>query len=358
MSTFIIKPLTSFRFIFAVMVFVSHADILRDDSPEMMWLFDNVLKEGYIGVTFFFVLSGFILSYTYHERISGKEIALKTFLVKRIARIYPMHLLTFCVMIPLIIRETPDYSLIDFMKHTVVNAFLFQSFIPLESYYFSFNGPSWSLSVEMFFYVLFPLMVVGLHRLPIKRAGSMLAVAMLIIPVLMIMVGETFQHFLFDINPLARLVDFAIGMFIFRVFEEVRLKNIDLNYSFFEWASILVMIFFFVLHKYVPQVFRYSAYYWIPISLIIFIFAFQKGIVSSIFSHRALVWLGELSFGFYMWHMVVMRYLIAVNFKFFNFNNSFLLLFIVFLTTVILSYGSFILFERPIIEYVRKKLKA
>lgn len=221
-SKLTIRPLTSFRFAFAVMVFVSHSDVLRDASPEMMWLFDNVCKEGYIGVTFFFVLSGFILSYTYNERIASKSIVYKTFLVKRIARIYPMHLLTLIMITPLIIQENPDYKLIDFIKHTVANASLVQSFIPFESYYFSFNGPSWSLSVEMFFYCLFPLIVLGSHRLTLKMMGTLLTITLVTISLSMIMVNELYQHFIFDINPLARLVDFAIGMFIFRVFDEVR----------------------------------------------------------------------------------------------------------------------------------------
>lgn len=57
----VIKPLTSFRFVFAILVFASHLDFVRNASSEMMWLFDNVFYEGYIGVTFFFVLSGFKL---------------------------------------------------------------------------------------------------------------------------------------------------------------------------------------------------------------------------------------------------------------------------------------------------------
>lgn len=135
------------------------------------------------------------------------------------------------------------------------------------------------------------------------------------------------------------------------------MKNLALNYSLFECVSILIMVLFFTGHKFVPQVFRYSAYYWIPISLIIFIFAFQKGFVSACLSHRLLVRLGELSFGFYMWHMVVMRYLIAVNLKFFHFENSFLMVSVIFLTTIILSYGSFILIERPVIDFVGRILR-
>jgi peptidoglycan/LPS O-acetylase OafA/YrhL len=68
-----IKPLTSLRFLFALCVFLSHYTI--NGSP--------VFYEGYIGVEFFFILSGFIISYKYAERIKNSAVSIKEFLVFR-----------------------------------------------------------------------------------------------------------------------------------------------------------------------------------------------------------------------------------------------------------------------------------
>lgn len=65
-----IKPLTSLRFIFAFMVFASHLGFLnKSESNVLHWVYDSVFHEGYIGVSFFFILSGFILAYNYQDGI-------------------------------------------------------------------------------------------------------------------------------------------------------------------------------------------------------------------------------------------------------------------------------------------------
>lgn len=83
-----ISPLTSLRFLFALMVFGAH--IYTIDL-----YFDHLFyKEGFVGVNFFFILSGFIIAYTYRDRLLEQKSTLREFWVARIARIYPLHLLT------------------------------------------------------------------------------------------------------------------------------------------------------------------------------------------------------------------------------------------------------------------------
>ena len=86
-----IDTLTSLRFIFAIMVFSAHCYVI--DS------FFNTLffKEGFVGVSFFFVLSGFIIAYNYQKKLSESKISKRTFWVARIARVYPLHWLTLLV---------------------------------------------------------------------------------------------------------------------------------------------------------------------------------------------------------------------------------------------------------------------
>ena len=83
-----INTLTSLRFIFALMVFGAHCYTIDK-------FFDtHFFKEGFVGVSFFFVLSGFIIAYNYQKKFSENKITKRAFWVARIARIYPLHWLT------------------------------------------------------------------------------------------------------------------------------------------------------------------------------------------------------------------------------------------------------------------------
>ena len=97
-----IKPLTSLRFVFALMVFASHLSFLEYSPNESIRnAYLSVFREGYIGVSFFFILSGFILAYNYGARILDSITDIGSFLKARFARIYPLHLLTMLMAIPL-----------------------------------------------------------------------------------------------------------------------------------------------------------------------------------------------------------------------------------------------------------------
>ena len=73
------------------MVFGAHCYVL-DPSFDT-----HFFKEGFVGVSFFFILSGFIIAYNYEEKLLEKITTKRTFWVARIARIYPLHLLTLLI---------------------------------------------------------------------------------------------------------------------------------------------------------------------------------------------------------------------------------------------------------------------
>ena len=81
-----INTLTSLRILFALMVFGAHCYVL-DPSFDT-----HFFKEGFVGVSFFFILSGFIIAYNYEEKLLETTTTKRTFWVARIARIYPLHL--------------------------------------------------------------------------------------------------------------------------------------------------------------------------------------------------------------------------------------------------------------------------
>jgi peptidoglycan/LPS O-acetylase OafA/YrhL len=366
-----IGSLTSLRFFAALAVFFVHV---------------NLFPEGYLGVTFFFILSGFILAYNYAEIFTAPDRKkIQGFYWNRFARIYPLHLLTFLISIPLVYAELkagktwlleyypsqPNAPFVD----AIANLTLLQSFSPFRRVYAAYNEVSWSISAEFFFYALFPLIIVLWSKLRLNHQWQWLA-ALLTIWVTATLVefifrDAAFNHWLLYISPPARLADFLLGIILCSSFKKLqsssRVRSLSGHYYvLLEVATILALLLALYFAPYFHLSFRYDMYYAPFMSLIIIVFALQKGVLSKLLAHPNLVWLGEISFSFYMLHQLILRgfnlFLINQNF----FNGSINILFLdlstwttlfILLCTLLLSYGCWRYCEIParrtIKSYVR-----
>ena len=160
----VINSLTGIRALGAWWVVIFHlkdelALLLPKDSPII-----HFVNAGHIGVTLFFVLSGFILTYNYADTfksLSGSKYL--HFLGQRLARFYPVHIFTLVSLLLLIVTANvagyslgaPDrYTVSTFFQHIfLVNGWV----LPINT---SWNGVAWTLSVEWFCYLLFPILSV------------------------------------------------------------------------------------------------------------------------------------------------------------------------------------------------------
>lgn len=353
-----IKPLTSLRFFFAFMVFLSHIDFSSVEKHSLDQSFNLFyFEEGYIGVSFFFLLSGFILAYNYKQKLLHNLVTKKEFWIFRFARIYPLHLLTLLLAIPLTIKFMFATSWLHGIMKFGLNILLMQSFVPYTDFYFSLNDLSWSLSCEFFFYLMFPFLI---NFLSTKRAGLMTAlVSMILIPVGIYFCSETWLHPVFYINPLPRLVDFVIGILLFELFEKNFLRSIyihPISATLMEVASILVFIIFIYFKDFIPQGYRFSCYYWLPMGFIIYSFSWQNGLLSALLSKKIFVVLGEISFGFYLIHILCIKYILIIHSKFSFIQNNYLLFTFILATTIMASYFSYIIIEKPANRFTKKIL--
>lgn len=98
---------------------------------------------GYVGVALFFVLSGFVLTWSYKPADGAKK-----FYLRRFARVYPLHLFFFALALAILVltQEAPSAGA------TLSNLVLLHTWVPNWDYIFSVNGVSWSLGCEAFFY--------------------------------------------------------------------------------------------------------------------------------------------------------------------------------------------------------------
>lgn len=353
-----IYPLTSLRFFFAMMVFMHHLGFLfTDESGKINWWYQQVFAEGYIGVNFFFILSGFILAYNYQDKIRHGLTSKKDFIVARIARIYPLHLLTLILAIPLMLKKLWIGNKLFWGIKFLTNLTLTHSFIPVSSVYLAFNRPAWSISDEFFFYLLFPLLIGSIGKRLTTNFKSIywMLLSLSIIPLLMLITPDSLHHALFYVNPVFRFADFFLGILLYNIFIKIQAQQTSWNFHLLESFSLLLLLLFFVAHAFIPAVFRYSVYYWLPMSAVILIFAFQKGVFSRVLSHPSIVFLGEISFGFYMFHHLILDYFQLANAQYFHLENGFVRFLLFFSLTLLVSYWSYYFFEKPANQWVKEK---
>lgn len=138
-----------YRFVAALGVFIFHLKTI-DQGISPAW-------NGSFGlfVDMFFILSGFVISYSYPSDAQGVR-AYSRFMIRRIARIYPLHLLSLLIFVLLIgvgLEHTARSTPLDFLY----NLALVQAWGVSD--HLSFNSPSWSISAEFFCYLIFPLLM-------------------------------------------------------------------------------------------------------------------------------------------------------------------------------------------------------
>jgi peptidoglycan/LPS O-acetylase OafA/YrhL len=150
-----LPAVTSLRFFAALHVALFHMkEIGVLTGPAWLTAFAGI---GYVGVSFFFVLSGFILVYTY----AGRDIVLRDFWRTRFARIYPAYLFSLVITFPFFYFGSLVMKIGFFAFATqhfaLAIVLVLQSWVPAAA--LSWNSVAWSLSVEAFFYAIFPFVL-------------------------------------------------------------------------------------------------------------------------------------------------------------------------------------------------------
>jgi hypothetical protein len=114
-----------------------------------------LIDIGYVFVSFFFLISGFILSYNYAGRPQPVNAA--DFWMARLSRLYPVYALTMAISIPMLMAEWVARSRTQFVEGVITTPLLLQGFFPRIATFW--NTVSWTLSCEVVLYLLFPYLL-------------------------------------------------------------------------------------------------------------------------------------------------------------------------------------------------------
>lgn len=308
-KTSVLAPLTTFRFFAALAIVFVH--ILQNDQYSYLTS----------GVSLFFVLSGFVLTYV-HPRLEGIA-AYTRFWVARIGRIWPLHILTLIYV--LIVQPFGRTPYKHFFSELLFNVLLLQCWVPVRRVAMSFNFVSWSLSVEFFFYLMFPFLLPYVFKAPGRMMLASVGLYFVVV-IAAIFAGlpdsasvntVTFPSFLFC--PILHLYEFVLGMTVAVWWLSSREKTKEpVTWSSIEaLVFISTLLFIPALHTMVRLLLGGNTRYAIDLqlenllhaplfALLIYVFAFQAGFCSRIFSHPWLVYLGDISFSTYMIHCILL----------------------------------------------------
>ncbi len=293
-----LDSLTGMRWCAALLIFCFHFSYEESASgtARHMSKLKDLTFAGPSAVSFFFVLSGFVLAWS--ARPGDKATG---FWRRRFARIYPSHAVTFCVAVVLLIwmgqRLDPSIA--------VGNLTLTQAWVPdRRDWWFGYNGVSWSLSCEFFFYFTFPF-VISL----VRRFSKRLLWATVVLGNLFVVGAPAFMHivkhatgwspnFYLYMLPAVRLAEFVIGIALALLVKRGAWRGPGMVVS-----VALSCVAVFGLARVVPFGFHWNAATIVPYTLTIAAAARAdaKGEPSP-FRNRWIVYLGEVSFAFYLVH--------------------------------------------------------
>lgn len=334
-----LPSLTSMRFVAAIYVVVHHLVNMGllwaegGDADRSATLLRAWSTQGHVGVTFFFVLSGFILAWCYHETfatIGGDRVGATTrrFWRARFARVWPLHAAMFMVVLPITLVSIAGVrDAVTAAWQGLLNLLLLQAWVPTgtrDGLAQTFNGPSWTLSCEALFYAMFPLLAVVLLR-RLRWGVAQLAIAALATWALLGAVGAIVGSsdtaiWTLHVFPPLRAVDFVVGVLLglavvqgmqrrVIVGEAASPPSASRRWTVMEAAMLLAMAawplaWVTVGHEALPETLGSSWFYLPVIATTIGVLALERGALSRrVLAWSPLVWLGEVSYALYLVHM-------------------------------------------------------
>lgn len=351
------EALTGIRAVAAIMIFVYHnRKFWRNTFPEMA---NRLLNEFHIGVSMFFVLSGFLITYTYFNSFQNNSLnQYKNYITLRLARIYPVYLL-------IIIAK---YSFTKFPSG--VESFLNITLLKGYSNKYLLTGipQTWSLCVELTFYAIAPLIFWSIYKNGILKSFLYTAITC----IALVFVGIELKFL--NLNPYGILSDFKFvsiatfqGRFIefwagiilaLMILEKIKIP-FEIKYKTL-WGFLSMIIFLFIFTLFQKQIWTHSIEtipgvllhnILFPFTILLFYWGLitEKTYISQILGSKLMQILGYSSFIFYLIHINFVNNIVWDKIHHFKDRN--------FVFLWLIAIAGYYLIEKPIYNLVRKWVK-
>tara|TARA_B100000965_G_scaffold400826_1_gene423437 strand:- start:554 stop:1627 length:1074 start_codon:yes stop_codon:yes gene_type:complete len=343
MSNYKIVSLELLRFVSSLMVVIwhyqhffypyntiNHLNFVNKDN-EFITLF-IIPRLGTYGVYIFFCISGIVFSLNY----LNKNTPLKEFFIKRFARLYPLHFLTLIIvtLIQIInLKYIGDFQiyLLNDLKHFFLNVFLISGWGFEDN--FSFNGPIWSVSVEIIVYFIFFISISFL-----SKSKYFLIIAIIVLSFLT-------KNFYFDNEIFSALILFFSGVLLFKLYFDKK---------FLTLLILSIFLFSFNFFDFFNSIGNYKI---ILTSVgVCSFFLSINNFFSNIYFQKIFLILGNLTYASYLIHIPLQLIFIfafyKLNINLNIFNSLYFFLFFIFLVYLISLY-IFKFYEKPVGKFIK-----
>ncbi|MDB4906171.1 MAG: mdmB [Gemmatimonadetes bacterium] len=318
----LLPALTTTRFFAALMVVVFHTSADTPFLAQAPRSVRAVITAGYVWVGYFFILSGFILTYQYLERERSGDFDTPAFWRARIARIYPGHVLGFLLVLLVGVLPVHFAAPVEAIPPAQaaldigLTALLSHAWVP--QFALTFNFPSWSLAVEWTFYLAFPALLAFNARGSLRRMVLFAAIALALETAVTLaycasapqgwdgnttLVKTTASLFI-KFSPVMRLGEFVTGIALARIYSERARLGLTARHGALMIALSAAIIVAGLLESYsIPFALMHDVALSLPFAAMILGIALAPaGVVGRTLSRPWLVQLGDASYSLYILH--------------------------------------------------------
>ena len=337
-----IKTLDAFRGLAALAVVLRHYTTIFRENYEMPFSSVYDFKYGYLGVELFFMISGFVILMSLTKLKSSKE-----FLLRRVIRLYPTYWFAICLTL-LVILVTGFNDLKIPFTDVLFNFTMVQSFFAPVINIKNLDGVYWTLTIEMFFYMFMAVIMFFKMIKHIKWIG--------IIWVFWSVVSLYFNLSIFKIGILLNYwwsPLFYGGILFYIIWSDEKEKKNVLNHI----LIFLTLCSYLVLCSIKSEEVLKSNFIDSVAGLLFFLlfYLFVYGKLNWLGENRMLLFLGKISYPWYLIHQNI-GYIILYYFFIYKNNESGLYVIIPIIITIVMAYLINLYIEKPSYLYLKRKL--
>ncbi len=362
------KGLNTLRFLAAFLVVLHHAESLRKDHGLKHHLRDyGLFQNGANAVSFFFVLSGFLITYLLlKEREAKKDISVKQFYIKRIFRIWPLYFLM--VIIGAIIQPYfIEWFHIPYeMPYTIGETwYYFVFFVPgMVNYFFGSNllEPLWSIGVEEVFYLIWAPLFKWFKKHVLTLLLSVIAFKLVLISVNTFWSLPGVLSYLIRIHQFEAMAIGGLGAYLVYHFG----KQINASWIYSIPAQIILYSLILVFIVFGANIQSQIWYFFfensivsaiVPNALFLYLIIGVSVVDKNLFTleNRVFSYLGEISYGIYMFHLLILSQIIELLKGFVAGSGMFLETLFYYGVSFALILGVCVLSKRTLEAYFERK---
>lgn len=287
---------------------------------------------GFSGLSVFFVMSGFLSVYNHFGDGETAQLGLRgslRFSLGKIKKLYPLHLVMMAYPFSTQLYRMLHglFSPMHFFTNLAANALLVHAWIPLTDYYFSFNVPSWYLSVMMFLYFMLPFILRCMEKYRSRRTAFMTALVVFLLQIVSSVAAEKiyiaaakpdsaalagFYQWFIQVFPIYRLGDFVIGGNLAYIF--LHREKRELSYAHCtaaELAAIFLMVLAQFIYIRVPK--NTTCIFLVSSAALVYTFALNSGYISRVLTNKVIKHFAALSADIYLIHFPVIMFAGAIS---------------------------------------------